>query len=535
VRLPSGVYKLTDYITPDTNQALSYAQWIGEKSLIVASAGAVIFGGVGYDVSFKDLILRGGAVGLSIKTLNANSAIVSVDGCEFHDQTTACIRDDATSQSTQLNIRDTKFRQASAGYVLQLTSTNYAYLNQCWVQSSGPVVFYVGPECIFTARDCLGVPEGALAAPGGRWCDNYFQAHFDNFRFGGESGGGTFIRNYAAAATVAPIAPTGISIKNCPAFASGVYAIEFYALPNFIEVYNNHGLNGTVLGFYFDAGLTNANFRDFQEFGTVTIRNNFSSSGTTNSAPIELIANISSANGDLGLKVFTAARARSGDIPIPLRARFKETEIKGSGENSTAVFSSVTSVNVTAANVSDGYLVSRLQLTASADEGARDYQHTTYLNPTVLTYGRVYTLNVVVDVTAEWVRAGIKVCGAEMKFGLTEGRHVLSVPFVYLNNTGAPSATFDTVVLSAKFRKSGDVLAWGRHILVEGIAKTADVLTVEGTAAPAGFTNGIGANTGYFRGDLNYRTNVAAAGAPGDVCVTEGAPGTWKAMGSIAA
>jgi hypothetical protein len=36
-------------------------------------------------------------------------------------------------------------------------------------------------------------------------------------------------------------------------------------------------------------------------------------------------------------------------------------------------------------------------------------------------------------------------------------------------------------------------------------------------------------------GDISWRTAPVAGGAPGDVCTTAGAPGTWKAMANIAA
>jgi hypothetical protein len=48
-----------------------------------------------------------------------------------------------------------------------------------------------------------------------------------------------------------------------------------------------------------------------------------------------------------------------------------------------------------------------------------------------------------------------------------------------------------------------------------------------GTAAPASGT--------HEAGDINWRSNPAAGGPPGDVCVTGGTPGTWKAMANLAA
>jgi hypothetical protein len=154
----------------------------------------------------------------------------------------------------------------------------------------------------------------------------------------------------------------------------------------------------------------------------------------------------------------------------------------------------------------------------------------------VLTYGEIYNHVQVVDVEAgDGATVTINIGGARKTFQLARGKHILNVPFVYLNNSGAASATYDTYSYGVKIRRNGGIVRVGRHMLTVGLAQyTAEVLTLEGTGAPAAYTNGIGYDTGYFRGDRNFRTNVAAAGPEGDTCVTEGAPGTWKAWANIA-
>lgn len=52
-------------------------------------------------------------------------------------------------------------------------------------------------------------------------------------------------------------------------------------------------------------------------------------------------------------------------------------------------------------------------------------------------------------------------------------------------------------------------------------------LTGQASAAPSDGT--------WAVGDISWRTAPAAGGAPGDVCVTAGSPGTWKAMANVAA
>jgi hypothetical protein len=48
-----------------------------------------------------------------------------------------------------------------------------------------------------------------------------------------------------------------------------------------------------------------------------------------------------------------------------------------------------------------------------------------------------------------------------------------------------------------------------------------------GTAAPTTGT--------WARGDIRFNSAPSAAGTPGWVCVAAGTPGTWKAMGNVAA
>jgi hypothetical protein len=54
VFFPSGVYLITDYLTANTTQAVNYITFQGENSILNASAGVTVFGGVGYsDIAFS--------------------------------------------------------------------------------------------------------------------------------------------------------------------------------------------------------------------------------------------------------------------------------------------------------------------------------------------------------------------------------------------------------------------------------------------------------------------------------------------------
>ena len=71
-------------------------------------------------------------------------------------------------------------------------------------------------------------------------------------------------------------------------------------------------------------------------------------------------------------------------------------------------------------------------------------------------------------------------------------------------------------------------------MLIKGAVKwNSEVLQLVGTGSPGGYTDGITYSTGYYRGDVQYRSNVATGGFIGDVCTVEGNPGTWKTWGVV--
>jgi hypothetical protein len=59
------------------------------------------------------------------------------------------------------------------------------------------------------------------------------------------------------------------------------------------------------------------------------------------------------------------------------------------------------------------------------------------------------------------------------------------------------------------------------------VAPLAGLSITSGTAAPTTGT--------WARGDIRFNSAPSAAGTAGWVCVTAGSPGTWKAMGNLAA
>ena len=126
------------------------------------------------------MTFRAGAVAISIKTANLDTSRIDILNCEFHNQTTACIRTDSTSNSTCLVIQRNKFvviENSSylygGGYVGYFERADQLYFDYNWVTCDSPTAFYVG-LCNFNLYKCLMVPLPGLV----QWIDNY-GAHFE--------------------------------------------------------------------------------------------------------------------------------------------------------------------------------------------------------------------------------------------------------------------------------------------------------------------------------------------------------------------
>lgn len=527
VKLPYGARSVSDSITPDTDQAVNYTRVAGESTVLVAADDTVVFyGGLGYQTWHEWVTFRGGDVALSYKTANVDSTQGGASHCEFHRQKTACIQTDGTSNSSILDFTHCKFMQdvSTNGYVGNFSSGDFVKFDTCWVMCNTPVAFENNGN--LTLRDCIGVDGADLE----RWIDNYHAVEVDNFLFGGHNSGKAMVRNYADTLTDSTNS-TRVSIRNTEAFSSG-YLIELYKLPNIINLENLKGVTSPQNIFYVDSALDSDDFYNWQRFGQLNISGLWT--GIYGPSLQSLSTTVSTA-GDIVRKLFLASLIRSGQIAPPRGVRAKVADILGSGEQGGGW--TVVASNCGEAFADDAYGVQQAVLTASADEGELSSTLTGYLDESVLTYGDCYTLHQFVDVEADdGADVTLDIGGARKLFHLAKGKHVLALPFVYLNDTGSASATRDSYAWTVQIRRNGEVVNVGRHLLTKGFAQyDGPVLTLEGTAAPAAYTVGTTYDAGYFVGDLNYRTNVAAAGAPGDACTTAGAPGTWKAMASVAA
>jgi len=247
---PSGVYKVTSALTPDTDNYLKYFNVVGERSLIVADAGVTVFGGVGYNNTFQGLVFRNGAVAISIKTANLDTTTININECEFQDQSSAHITTDATSQSTILNINQCKFMQSIVAQSFTFLSGDVVSISNSWITAnSEDAAIYNNAERL-NLTGLAGVPRDALAESG-RWIDHYGKfLNCTNVRFGGERAGAPVVYNYTDLTTVTeyPWVYGHILIDGCTLYTGNAserddagVIIAKEGLPQSIQITNNLG------------------------------------------------------------------------------------------------------------------------------------------------------------------------------------------------------------------------------------------------------------------------------------------------------
>ena len=535
VRFPAGVYKIESSLTSNAgNASLNYLRIQGNNATIVPSAGVILFGGVGFDVKFEGLDVRGGAAAISIKTGNADSDVITINDCSFLEQTDAHVISDSTSNSTILTINRTKMIQRlSGGQTVRLPTCDYAIIRDSWIKTNSIVAFTVGESpapsspAKLMIENCLGVPGPITAGTGGRWADVYGEFHATKFRFGGEDGGAPALRFLGDGVG-------GVSITNSSAFSARDF-IEFYGLPNFLYVNNVNGLTD-IDGLFFNTSLTNEQFRKFAEESDVSF-DNVQPAGFGGFPFMD--SDLYNLQTKLGIWIIMSKLLNKGQWQYHGKTRRLEAGKLLASFEQQATGWAISVTNMTAAGAPDPYAVQARTFTATADNADFSYTNNTYLNPSSLTANSTYTHVVVFDSTIAGngaIKVRVTIGGTVRYIMLTGGRQVVSIPFVYVNNTAAPVTNMDRLVYRAVNLPNGSVVEIGRQMLIEGFVDyDEEVAVVTGTAAPGAIPSVTNQSSSYFRGDLLYLTNVSAGGHIGQVNTLEGNPGTWKTYGSVTA
>lgn len=540
---PAGRYKITDYITPDTANALQWMDVIGDNAIFILSAGVTAFGGVGGHVNFGGLQFRGGACGISVKTNNVDMSLINVMRCKFYNQTEVCVKTDNNSASVHFRVEGNLFYQPTNvyGQVCIAGPLDCWSFKDNWVTYGHDTLHPIvnnGQELTFEKNHL--VPRTPFADSGLGWVRNNqgSVAVIDN-RAGGEQGGATLVDNYAALDSTYPISNIAAVIcRDNETYNAAGPMVRFFEMPNQFVYNNNRGHIDTV-PFYFDAAIPAASFKAFQTVGMVEIRGNQHPGGVDffNNAQGEA-ANTAQGLGEMS---FLAAAARGGSIVPPTLERIPAANIRALGNFNTSLvgagWAAVSGAATTTTPTSE-YGSAYVRYTAGADGQGRTREHLRFLDPAVLTGNKIYTLVLWLNapvIVQPFISVLINIGGTYHTVRLrNDGRRVFCIPFVYMNATGSPDTTLDLMQVIIAGLLNTEQVDLERTMLLDGfVTYNSEVVQTKGTAAPSAYTPAGTDSLGFQRGDICWSTNVVNGATLGFVCTVAGNPGTWKPMSPL--
>lgn len=512
---PEGVYKITDYLTPDVAQSLIYVHVTGENAIISQAAGVTAFMGIGTMTSFDHLLFQGGAGAIKISTSNVDTSVITVTNCSFLNYTNNCIWIDATSGSTQLTVDKCRFSiplAAAVGVqqVLRAESGDFITFTDCWVSHKSTTTAFDANGVLYLNRLCgvpmPNTPTGPAQLPS--WVINRNSVSVVDCRFGGEGGGvsAAIIQNLASADTSYPVAPTKVELVDSDIFVNQGSAVAFSAIPNVVNVSNNRGLVDAK-AFVFSAAVPSA---DIANLGSVnssfTVQNN--SAQYTNLVFYDPLTNtnVREAVPRIGDTAFLSAQPSVASLLV-------NTQALTGGFTPAISLSSVTRTTDTDSFSVDGYVY-----TSTSDTAYFVQEYRTMLNglPAGVKTAVFDVENASPFSLRMFFKAGNFDCN---NYVVPVGRHTICVPFYF--ETGVSEnvqfACYNMPNTSAVTLRK--IRVYAGRVLVPG-----QTASLTGTAAPVSGT--------FYRGDTVY-IPPSAGSFMGYVCTAEGSPGTWRTFGAI--
>ena len=502
LHFPAGVYRLATTITVQAYNTLA-----GERASFKPDAGVSCFTfASSYQNRIDNLVFIGGAWGLVFQTGNVDTSTITVENCEFQDQTAGHIQTSALSASTLFRIKHCKFynNSSSSAFIGIDLMGGSLHLTACWVTSAQTFIRngdgVTGQGGTVILDDLFGVPR--YAGNGGcTWVNNSCNVVMRDCRFGGESDNIIVICN-------PPVTPAGtfVTIDGCAIFPGDSPIVSFNYMPNDFQFTNNLGAdNSWEKGFLFNAGSTTTFGTMRGSHNTFIVRNN-----SPTSAP-----NYQGSNEGM-----SKTHAYNNEYVKPSSTLFTADKVAQYVTNGGTGWGGV-NANVTVTTPASLFGASTRSATGTSAlyTGAFYETYTTGLNG--LASG-MYTVVVNIKITTEHITSVVLFAGANQKgFKLGKGRHVLCLPTYYVAGTDAQLTGYGCENMS-----NGQVVTFGPVRVFAGlVAVETDNTIVYGTAAPT-----------TLRWELGDRVIQSAptVGQPKSwVCTVAGTPGTWVSEGNL--
>ena len=504
---PKGIYKVSGTINTNGSEGS-----FGDRAIIQADAGTNVFLSNGYQDTFYNLVIVGGAKAISFVTGNTDTCTVLIDRCEFQQQTTSVFDTDNNSNSTLITVTNCKINNTNAGCIIGnfITADKVVFGPGNWIEVGSTVVFQIGTVgntatgCVLVLDGIFGVPYGSLRTwvvaneTSSIYCIN-------SCRFGGEpvTGQTSIVKTYQKASSSVP---TALVISDSITYCAGA-TIQFYGIPNVTVFKNNTG--GTVPnnGFYFDNSITVANLGLLQEVESVwdVEGNGFPQ------------FKLSGSNGIAMDFAYSLTQQRVNAVTITTADKILQIPI-----NSGAYGSSNTTTGCTSVGSTNTFGAFAYQITSSATPTTDNFQQSFTTALSGLSTGRYTAVFDVENVTGYpllvTMFAGLAVNNAV----ILKGKNVLSFPFYW-----DTSYSQNVSVQLSNFYLAGQVVKVSSFRLFNGnITLNTQNTTMYGTAAPSGALQAEAA-------DIVIQ-QVPTVGQPKSwVCTVNGVPGTWVSTGNL--
>lgn len=497
VILPAGNLPITAAITADTVQALNAIIIEGQDTILNISAGITCFGGVGYDVKFKDVQFVAGACAVSIKSNNINTNMISFENCYFINQTVNSVRTDNFSNSTQISFDDRcKFYNLNRTANIVTAVTGDQWVVRGWVETECDVSFAVTNSVLHLDR-ILGVPENNLGA----WVvmDGIGSLFAHECRFGAEGAGGKQILNVTTSA-----APDRIVFRDNQIYVAGDSWLKLGAWPKHILLCKGSNAPENTLGIEFLSGFNDAQKTDL--FSEAT--------GYIEVDPWMGPVHGNFEAGSMFFPSFSRADLTLSNLLLSIPI------------NSTSYGLSFNSNHVTVTNSTDvfGNFAYDVQANNVANDGLWVTSYTTALDGLP-----VGTFTAIVDFENVSVDNDILVlnviAGYRQKLvPLGPGKHKISVHGWYDGTNKQVSVGVYSMAQFSEFKVSGIRLIAG-HVNPPNDGRTWLTMIANAFPVAAGY---------YFAGDFVANIPMTSGQPTGWGCTVAGSSGTWKSAGSFA-
>jgi len=503
VLFPSGVYRTTATVTVYGGHTLT-----GERAAFKPDAGVTVFTiNSTYQNRFDNLVFTGGAKCFQFDTGNVDTSTVTIENCEFQDQTVAHIGSSANSASTTYRVLNCKFYSVSTSATfigIDLKGGNLT-LKSCWVTSAQTFIRNgdgtTGEGGVVYLDDMFGVPQ--YTGNGGCiWVNNTAELTMTNCRLGGEDDAVCVVINPSVNAGVGNIT----RIENCALFSGDQPIIIFNCFPIIFRFKDNiASAAGWDKGFLFNSGssATLGQIRG-QTHGFIV------DNSTESTAPVyqgETLAISKAVTVNRDYKGH-AATLRVSDIVNSL-------QVGGGGAWSTTLS------NATATTGTDFFAAP--SRTYGGSGASYNGQHTE-IHGTVLT-GQptgLYTVHFVVENLSETITTlGFYAGANEVLERLTRGLHHIYVPTYY--NSGVDSPRAGTFSISLNNTQSVKV---SRLRVYKGEVRPSTINTVA-------YNSAVPSTLLWERGDRVINSAPTVGQPKSWVCTVAGTPGTWVSEGNL--